>query len=409
MTDSSVILSVSQLNRYLKTMLDSDFTLQSLYISGEISNFTNHVRSGHYYMTLKDETAAVRAVMFAQSNRRLRFLPENGMRVLARGRVTVFERDGQYQLYIDDMQPDGVGALHLAFEQLKKRLEREGLFDAEKKRPLPAFPARIAVVTSPTGAVFQDIRNVLTRRWPSAKLLLCPVLVQGEGAAQQIARAVRQLNAAKAADVLIVGRGGGSLEDLWAFNEEILVRAIAASEIPVVSAVGHETDFTLCDFAADLRAPTPSAAAELATPDSAQLQQRLSALQAHSGSLLRGTLSRRKRELEQLETRLARQHPAQSLNNRREMVDKTEAALARAVNRSVQQKGQQLSALCGKLDALSPLKILQRGYAAVYRQNEPLTQGKSAAVGDTIAVQLHDATLSCTVNDISERENFNGE
>ena len=261
---NSVVVTVSQLNAYVKSIMDSDYNLSDILVSGEISDFTNHYRTGHYYMTLKDEKACIQAVMFKGSNIRLKFMPENGMRVIARGRVSVFERDGKYQLYIDDMQPDGIGSLSIAFEQLKAKLEKEGLFDKSKKPRIPVCPMRVGVVTSPTGAAVRDIVNVLGRRFPLAQIVFCPVQVQGENAAPQIADAIKRFNKGKYADVLIVGRGGGSVEDLWAFNEEIVARAVAGSEIPIISAVGHETDFTICDFAASLRAPTPSAAAELA-------------------------------------------------------------------------------------------------------------------------------------------------
>ena len=262
-----LVLTIGQLNAYVKSLLDGDDNLNHVYVSAEISNFTNHYRTGHFYFSLKDENAVIRAVMFRSSAQRLKFLPQDGMRVIVRGRVSLYEWDGQYQLYVDDLQPDGVGALNLAYEQLKEKLSKEGLFAPERKKTLPRYPMRVGVVTSPTGAAVRDIINVLSRRFPLAQIILQPVQVQGADAPGQIADAIRLFNEKKAADVLIVGRGGGSLEELWAFNEEEVARAVAASEIPVVSAVGHETDFTICDFAADLRAPTPSAAAELCVPD----------------------------------------------------------------------------------------------------------------------------------------------
>ena len=230
-------------------------------MSGEISNFTNHYKSGHLYLSLKDDKCLIKAVMFAQSARRLRFMPQDGMKIIARGRISVYEVTGQYQFYIEDMQPDGLGALNLAYEQLKAKLEAEGLFAAERKRPLPRFPQRIGVITSPTGAAVHDITTILARRYPLAEVVFCPVLVQGEGAAPQIVDALKRFNRLNCADVIILGRGGGSLEDMWPFNEETVARAVAASNIPIISSVGHETDFTICDFVADLRAPTPSAAA----------------------------------------------------------------------------------------------------------------------------------------------------
>ena len=267
-----MVLTVSQLNTYLRAVIEEDDHLSSVFVCGEISNFTNHIRSGHWYFSLKDENSILKAVMFRTANQRLRFRPESGMRVIVRGRIGVFERDGVYQLYAEDMQPDGTGALALAFEQLRRRLEAEGLFRAERKKTLPPFPATIGVITSPTGAARRDIENVLGRRFPAANILFAPVLVQGENAPEQLAAAVARMNRDGRADVIIIGRGGGSAEELWAFNDERVVRAVAASEIPVISAVGHETDVTLCDFAADRRAPTPSAAAELAVPEMRTLQ-----------------------------------------------------------------------------------------------------------------------------------------
>ena len=275
---NTLVLSVSQLNRYIKMNFDADENLANIFISGEISNFTNHYRTGHLYFTLKDDSAAVRAVMFNSSAKRLKFMPEDGMKVIARGRVSVYEASGQYQLYVDDMQPDGVGALNLAYEQLKEKLQKEGLFSELHKKPLPPYPEKVGVITSPTGAAVRDIINVLGRRFPYAEIVFCPVLVQGDGAHLQLTDAVNLFNSERAADVIIIGRGGGSIEDLWEFNDEGLARAVYNSEIPVISAVGHETDFTICDFVADMRAPTPSAAAELAVPDANELQYALSAL-----------------------------------------------------------------------------------------------------------------------------------
>ena len=319
---NGVVLTVSQLNRYVKSIIEQDFNLQTVFVQGEISNFTNHYKTGHFYMTIKDEFSSIKAVMFKTANMRLKFMPENSMSVIIRGRVSVFERDGQYQLYIDDMQPDGTGALSLAFEQLKNRLAAEGLFDAERKKPIPVYPHRVGVVTSPTGAAIRDIINVISRRFSLAELILCPVSVQGENAAPQIKAAIELFNKKKAADVLIVGRGGGSVEELWAFNEEIVARAVAASEIPVISAVGHETDFTICDFVADLRAPTPSAAAELAVPDKLQQIGMLNAYQKRIKSALDDRFSYEKSKLELYKSSLKRLDPKNYIDSLRVRCDK---------------------------------------------------------------------------------------
>lgn len=400
----SLIFTVSQLNRYIKTTMDQDMVLQHVYLNAEISNFTNHIRSGHYYMTLKDDSASIRAVMFRESNRRLRFMPENGMRVLVRGRITVFERDGQYQFYLEDMQPDGVGALHLAFEQLKTRLAQEGLFDDAHKKPLPPFPKTIAVVTSPTGAALQDILTILARRWPVAKVLLTPVQVQGQQAAGQIAQAIAQINRDARADVLIVGRGGGSLEELWAFNEEIVARAVAGSEIPVISAVGHETDFSICDFAADMRAPTPSAAAELAVPDKAEQLARIAGLSISAKNAVTFALQKKRAVLESLQLRIGRQHPACILTEKRQLLDAATSALDRAMQTQFRQKQNVLALACGKLDTLSPLKILERGYAAVYKQGKPITQTGQLQPGDSLTLRFHTAQVLCRVEKVKEME-----
>ncbi|MDD7194838.1 MAG: exodeoxyribonuclease VII large subunit, partial [Clostridiaceae bacterium] len=282
-----VVLSVSRLNRYVKSIIEQDMNLQTVFVQGEISNFTNHYKTGHYYMTIKDEFSAIKAVMFKSANMRLKFMPENSMSVIIRGRVAVFERDGVYQLYIDDMQPDGTGALSLAFEQLKNKLAAEGLFAPERKKAIPECPMRVGVVTSPTGAAIRDIINVVSRRFPLAELILCPAAVQGELAAAQIKAGIELFNREKAADVLIVGRGGGSIEELWAFNERIVAESIYKSHIPVISGVGHETDFTVADFVSDKRAPTPSVAAELAVPD---INKILSSLQTYKTSMYESVL-----------------------------------------------------------------------------------------------------------------------
>ncbi len=394
---NGVVLTVSQLNRYVKSIIEQDYNLQTVFVQGEISNFTNHYKTGHYYMTVKDEFSSIKAVMFKTANMRLKFMPENSMNVIIRGRVSVFERDGQYQLYIDDMQPDGTGALSLAFEQLKKKLAAEGLFDESRKKPIPSFPQRVGVVTSPTGAAIRDIINVISRRFPLAELILCPVAVQGDYAAPQIKAAIELFNSENAADVLIVGRGGGSVEELWAFNEEIVARAVAASDIPVISAVGHETDFTICDFAADLRAPTPSAAAELAVPDSFQQKEMLSAAAYRMQSAVEDRLGFELARIELKKSALMRLNPKNYIDSLRVRCDKAAMAMDSAAKQAVAEKAKEFSSLCAKLDAMSPLKILARGYSVASKDGKILTDATCVEAGDKINVTLSRGCLECEV------------
>ena len=350
---SQTVLTVSQVNFFIKSLLEGDGRLQNVLISGEISNFTDHYRSGHLYFSLKDDKSVLKAVMFASAARRLKFRPKDGMKVLIRGRVSVYEPSGQYQLYAEDMQPEGMGALSLAFQQLKDRLSQEGLFDADHKREIPAFPQRIGVITSPTGAAVQDILQITGRRWPLAEIILAPVLVQGEQAPGQIVEALQEMDRRRACDVIILGRGGGSLEDLWAFNEEAVARAVYACTIPVVSAVGHETDFTICDFAADLRAPTPSAAAELCTPDwREELAQVLSYNRYFREESAKLVESLRQSVDLLVETPLLK-HPGEILAQHREMVEGLFRQMGERMQHCLTREQGRLSALSGTLDALS--------------------------------------------------------
>lgn len=397
---NGVVLSVSQLNRYVKSIIEQDMNLQTVFVQGEISNFTNHYKTGHFYMTIKDEYSSIKAVMFKSANMRLKFMPENAMSVIIRGRVAVFERDGQYQLYIDDMQPDGTGALSLAFEQLKAKLAKEGLFDAERKKPIPVYPERVGVVTSPTGAAIRDIINVISRRFPLAEIVLCPVAVQGEYAAPQIKNAIELFNECEAADVLIVGRGGGSVEELWAFNEEIVARAVAASEIPVISAVGHETDFTICDFVADLRAPTPSAAAELAVPDSFQQREMLSAFSRRIDAAIFEKIGNERANVELKKASLQRLSPQNYIDTLRIRCDRASMAMDSAVKNSYALKSKEFSSFCAKLDALSPLKILARGYGVASKGGKIVSNIASLEKGDMINLRLSNGETECEVKEI---------
>lgn len=393
----STILSVTQLNTYIKSIIDGDMLLRSLYVVGEISNFTNHYRTGHFYLTLKDENCAVKAVMFASSNRRLKFMPENGMRVIVRGRVSVFERDGQYQLYIDDMQPDGLGALNLAFEQLKNKLAQEGLFDECYKRPIPHRCTRIGVVTSATGAVIQDIRNVISRRYPLAEIILAPVQVQGASAAPQIVDAIERFNSGDYADVLIVGRGGGSLEDLWAFNEESVARAVFNSRVPIISAVGHETDFTICDFVSDLRAPTPSAAAELAVPDIREDIAFIQTVTYECEAMLLQRIADEKNRLDIIKERLEYRSPVMLIDQRLQLVDSYMTSALLSIRRKLDTENARFSAAAARLDALSPLKVMARGYSIVTKDKKVVTSSEMLKRGDTVTVGFADGERNCEV------------
>ncbi|XOQ48913.1 MAG: exodeoxyribonuclease VII large subunit [Eubacteriales bacterium] len=398
---SPTVLSVTQLNTYIKSLFDGDERLTHVFLSGEISNFTNHYKSGHLYLSLKDDRCVIRAVMFAQSARRLRFMPKDGMKVIVRGRVSVYEPSGQYQFYIEDMQPDGLGALNMAFEQLKAKLEAEGLFSAQRKKPLPRFPRRIGVITSPTGAAVHDITTILARRYPLAEIVFCPVLVQGEGAAPQLVDALERFNRLSCADVIILGRGGGSLEDLWPFNEECVARAVAASSIPVISAVGHETDFTICDFVADLRAPTPSAAAELAVPDAAELMAFLSGSTARLKECMQRQIADLRRKLAVLTTSYTFQRPQNRIEMERIRVDQLHERLLACIYQKAAEAKLELRTASGKLNALSPLATLSRGYTITYNHQEQIvSEIASIQEGERISVLLKDGKLHCLVESV---------
>ena len=385
---SSAVLTVTQVNRFLKSLIDGDGRLGDIMITGELSNFTGRHRSGHMYFSLKDDRSVIRAVMFSSAVSRLRFRPEDGMKVIIRGRVSVYEASGQYQLYAEEMQPDGIGALALAFEQLKARLGAEGLFDPSRKRPLPPYPQRIGVVTSPTGAAVQDILQITARRWPLAEIVFCPVLVQGEKAPAQITAAIEALNREKACDVMIVGRGGGSMEDLWAFNDEALARAVAASEIPVVSAVGHETDFTICDFAADLRAPTPSAAAELCTPLREGELENLLACRRYFQEKGLGFIQDLRQRVDLLLRDSLLGRPGDYVLPGRARLEALSARLAELGREQMNARRQTLALLSGKLDAMSPLKVLSRGYSVVYHGGKAVRDLSGLPAGEEVTLQV---------------------
>ena len=395
------IYTVSEVARYLKNALDDDPILANLMVRGEISNFKRHY-SGHCYFTLKDANASLRAVLFRGRAQFLKFQPENGMKVVAGGNLSVFERDGQVQLYVSTLLPEGAGALSVAFAQLKEKLAAEGLFDAARKRPLPFYPRRIGVVTSASGAVLRDIYKVAKRRNPAVALRLYPVQVQGAEAAGQIAAALRFFNERDPVDALIVGRGGGSMEDLWAFNEEIVVRAVSASKIPVVSAVGHETDFTLTDFAADVRAATPSQAAELVVPNRRELLRRVQAAGALLEAKARGVLEAKRRRLAACLARRAIARPQLLLGEKRQALDYAADRLARARAAAVQERRGRLLLCMEKLELLSPLEALKRGYAIASSGGEAVRSVKALRPRQALRLILADGSAGVTVTDVRE-------
>ncbi|MET3210610.1 UNVERIFIED_CONTAM: exodeoxyribonuclease VII large subunit [Paenibacillus sp. PvR008] len=449
------IYSIKDLNRYIRMKLESDQVLSDVWIRGEISNFTHH-SSGHMYFTLKDEGSRIRSIMFATHNQRLPFVPKEGTRVIARGNVSVYERDGQYQFYATQMQPDGIGSLYLAYEQLKQKLDEEGLFDTARKRNLPTHPVTIGVITSPTGAAVRDIITTLQRRYPQAGIVLYPVLVQGKGASPSIVKAIEAMNRMQEVQVMIVGRGGGSLEELWAFNEEAVARAIYASAIPVISAVGHETDFTIADFVADLRAATPTAAAELAVPHQGELRDQLLQREQRLRNALRQRLETSRERLTRLRRSpvllhprrymlqhaermdmlhqrlfraagnrsrlnaeksarmrqvLERFNPREQIRSARKQTDVAQRQLESAMRAITKTGRQQLHAGIRQLDALSPLKVMSRGYSLVYDEQEKrlIKSLKDVQPGDSIKIKVSDGQLDCQVWGMKEDAKHGGE
>ena len=406
---NGAVITVSQLNRYVKSLLDGDTVLRSVIVSGELSNFKLNSYSGHMYMTLKDENAAVKAVMFKSSAARLKFAPQEGMKVICRGSVTVYERDGAYQLYISDMQPDGAGSIAVAFEQLKARLSAEGLFDSKNKRAIPHFPKKIAIITSETGAAVHDMMNILGRRWPIATLVMCPVSVQGELAAPQMISALKKVNDCTDCDVIIIGRGGGSAEDLWCFNDEMLARAVRYSEIPVISAGGHETDFTICDFAADLRAPTPSAAAELAVPEISEIYSYLTSFDIAMEAAVMTMLNNYGLSLKLLTDRAVFTRKFGFIEPLELKLDSEMTALSRGYDSILTKSNARIEGLVSKLDAFNPAKTLMRGFSIAEKNGSVIRRTDEVGVGDSIDVRLSDGRLECTVEKVFyERNDGNG-
>ena len=400
--------SVSEVNELIKAVLDDVPLLGSICIRGELSNYKMYP-SGHHYFTLKDEQSAIRCVMFRGQASRLRFRPENGMKVLAQGRVTVFPRDGAYQLYCDELSPDGVGDLHMAFEQLKEKLWKEGLFDESHKKPLPPYPRTIAVITSSAGAAVHDMIRILRRRYPLAKVKLLPVRVQGAEAPPEIVGAIRYANRYQVADLIIVGRGGGSMEDLWAFNDERVARAIYDSEIPVISAVGHEPDVTIADFVADVRAATPSHAAQIAVPDQGELLEKLQSARLHMARSQSKRLELLRRRLEALAAKRVLTDPLAVLQDKRMLLAHLQKNLGYAAEAQLAGPRRRLEGLAASLDAMSPLKVLGRGFAVAADENgQILRRAADAAPGDRVRVTLAEGRLDCRVETVYTEEEQDG-
>ncbi len=395
-------LTVTEVNRYIKALFGQDEILSAVTVRGEISNFKAH-SSGHLYFTLKDEGSEIAAVMFRGDAGRLQFRPSDGMRVIVYGNIDVYEKSGRYQLYARTMLPDGVGALSLAYERLKKKLEAEGLFAPERKKPLPKFPACVGVITAPTGAAIQDILNITGRRFPQAKILLYPSLVQGPDAPASLCAGLALMNADRCCDVIILGRGGGSAEDLWAFNDENLVRAVAASEIPVISAVGHEIDFTLCDFAADCRAPTPSAAAELAVPDREALMRRIMDGDRHMEGRVETILAEKHSRLLQRSQALALRSPEAKLERIGQRIEHRKETIDRLIDRLTEQRVARLQAAIQRMNALNPLAVLQRGYSVVMdREESILSSVDQLSEGDRVQLLLSDGWAEAQIQAIQK-------
>jgi exodeoxyribonuclease VII large subunit len=390
------IYSVSSVNRYIKDLMDDDTLLSGIYVRGEISNYKVYP-SGHHYFSLKDAEGSIRCVMFRREADNLKFRPQNGMKVIAFGRISVFPRDGQYQLYCSQLVTDGMGDLHIAFEQLKEKLYKEGLFEPSRKRPLPKFPEKIALITSPAGAAVQDMLRILEARWPLTQIIIVPVKVQGEGSAGEIAAALHYVNAKALADVIITGRGGGSMEDLWAFNEEIVARAIARSEIPVISAVGHEPDVTIADFVADLRAATPSNAAELVVPDQNEIYGQLQQINARVTQSLTKRLMLARQQLNRMEQSRSMSSPENYVEGRRMLLDFQHRRLLMGFRQMMSGDQKRLAGFAASLDALSPLKVLARGYAIPQNADGIIRSVKSVAEQEQFDLRMNDGSLRCEI------------
>ena len=395
-------VSVTELNSIIKSLLEGEPFLSDVFVRGELSNFKAH-SSGHFYFSLKDEGGILKSVMFRSSAVNLPFLPENGMKVVAHGRISSYVRDGQYQLYADSMEPDGIGSLYVAFEQLKSKLSKEGLFDENRKKAIPKIPRRVGVITSPTGAAVRDIINVTGRRFPYAEIVIYPSLVQGPDAALSLCNGVQYFNEKNNVDTIIIGRGGGSLEDLWAFNDEMLARTISASDIPIISAVGHETDFTICDFVSDMRAPTPSAASEIAVPDMQELKRKINNIISRESSVLSLKIDSYRKRLSLIKNSRVLLSPMNMIDDKNLSVLELSKKLDNLIDLSISEKRHKLSAAVGQLNALNPLSIFSRGYSAIFDDTGSVVKSiKDVNVGETVDLKVSDGTIKANVISVVE-------
>ena len=397
--NSPLILTVSQLNTYAKSIIEQDANLNKVFVIGEISNYVDHYRSGHLYMSIKDSQSVINAVMFSSNASKLKFTPENGMSVIIRGRVSIYERDGRFQLYIDDMQPDGVGALALAFEQTKEKLSKAGLFDSAHKKLIPKYPNKIGVISSPTGAALQDILNVLNRRYPIADIVFAGVQVQGDGAAETICEAIKKMNKTTV-DIIIIARGGGSSEDLWPFNDEKLAYEIYNSNIPIISGVGHETDFTICDFVSDLRAPTPSAAAELAVPDVNQQYFYVSSLKNTIDLIIDEKLFEYESDFAKLYESGVLSSPISIVESCEDHLHSLTELIKENLNIKIDDYSNKFSILCSSLDNLSPLKVLARGYSMIKKNDYVVSSVEDIKENDEIEIKFSNGSAKAQILEV---------
>lgn len=403
--NKQLTLTVSQLNDYVKALIDSSEFLSNVCVVGEISNFTNHYKTGHFYFTLKDENSLVKAVMFRTYASRVRFVPQNNMKVLVYGRISVFPRDGVYQLYAEEMEQFGIGDLYAAFEQMKNKLSALGMFDERHKKPIPKFPRRIGIITSPEAAAVADMKNILTRRYPLCEIHIYPALVQGKDAPRELCDGIIHFDLDEKCDTIIIGRGGGSIEDLWAFNDETLARTIFACRTPVISAVGHETDFTICDFVSDLRAPTPSAAAELAVPDMTQLLQQLAMTYRSMYNSVSGIISQKKLILSALSERKSLKSPMFYVDSHLEELSFLDRRISGGMENIMKSKSGDISHIASRLTALNPMAVLSRGYAAVFSgDGSVLTSAKNVKKGEKITLSLNDGKINASVDGVTLSE-----